>query len=240
MALVTTKAIVFNAIKFGDSSLIVKCFTEKEGVKSYLIRGVLKSKKGKLKVAYFQPLTQLVLTANHNTKGTLNSIKEASVTYHYQNIYANIVKQTMVLFLSEVLATIIKEEEENIALFSYLETAIIWLDTHTTIANFHLLFLLNLSHFLGFYPDISDQDKRGFHLLEGIFTNAMHQKEIIKNDELVQFKKLLGTNFDAIENVSFNKKERQTVLRVILQYFELHLGGFRTPKSLAILETVFS
>lgn len=240
MAIVTTKAIVFSAIKFGDSSLIVKCFTEKEGVKSYLLRGVLKSKKGALKAAYFQPLTQLLLTANHNTKGTLNSIKEASVTYHYKNIYANVVKQTMVLFLSEVLTTIIKEEEENTALFAYLETAFIWLDTHTTIANFHLLFLLNLSHFLGFYPDITNQHKRGFHLLEGNFTNEMHQKEIIKNNELIQFKKLLGTNFEAIENVSFNKKERQTVLHVILHYFELHLGSFRKPKSLAILETVFS
>ena len=67
MPTTTTKGIVLSALKYGDTSLIVKCFTEQDGVKSYLIRGVLKSKKGKLKPAYFQPLTQLLLTANHNT-----------------------------------------------------------------------------------------------------------------------------------------------------------------------------
>ena len=83
MAVVTTKAIVLSALKFGDSSLIVKCFTEEEGVKSYLIRGILKAKKGGLKAAYFQPLTQLTIVASHNNKGTLNSIKEVQVSYPY-------------------------------------------------------------------------------------------------------------------------------------------------------------
>ncbi|WP_369820293.1 recombination protein O N-terminal domain-containing protein [Tenacibaculum sp. SG-28] len=46
MAIVTTKALVFNAIKYSDSSLIVKCFTFEDGLRSYLIRGILKSKKG--------------------------------------------------------------------------------------------------------------------------------------------------------------------------------------------------
>ena len=53
---VSTKAIVLTAIKYGDSSLIVRCYTEQSGSKSYLLRGVLKSKKGKLRPAYFQPL----------------------------------------------------------------------------------------------------------------------------------------------------------------------------------------
>ncbi len=54
----TTKAIVLSAIKYGDSDLIVKCYTQL-GLKSYMLKGILKSKKGKLKVAYFQPLTHL-------------------------------------------------------------------------------------------------------------------------------------------------------------------------------------
>ena len=68
---VTTKAIVLSAIKYGDSDLIVKCYTEK-GIKSYLLKRILKAKRGKLKVSYFQPLTQLELVASHNEKGRLN------------------------------------------------------------------------------------------------------------------------------------------------------------------------
>ena len=128
MALLNTKAIVLSSIKYGETSLIVKCYTQEEGVKSYLIRGVLKPKKKGIKAAHFQPLTQLKIIANHNTKNTLNSIKEVHVIHPYKSIHTNIVKQSVVLFLSEVLANSIQEEEQNLALYEYLETAFIWLD----------------------------------------------------------------------------------------------------------------
>jgi DNA repair protein RecO (recombination protein O) len=240
MAVVTTKAIVLSSLKYSDSSLIVKCYTQEEGLKSYLIRGILKAKKGGLKVAYFQPLTQLNIVASHNNKGALNSIKEVQISNPYKTIYKDIIKQSVVMFLSEVLSYSIKEEEENSQLFDYLETGLIWLDLHDKIANFHLLFLLNLTRFLGFYPDLSEKDKLGFDLVEGNFTDITSQKNIIYGNNYYQFKKLLGINFDSIENVSFNKHERQVVLKIIIRYFELHLDGFKKPKSLQILETVFS
>ena len=240
MAVISTKAIVLSSLKYSDSSLIVKCYTFEEGAKSYLVRGILKAKKGGLKVAYFQPLNQLKMVVNHNNKGALNSIKEVHITYPYKSIYTNIVKQSIVLFLSEILSHCIQEEEENTALFDYLETAFIWLDVHDQIADFHLLFLLNLTRFLGFYPDISDSDRSGFNLLEGNFTNASYQKNVITGNDFYKFKKLLGIDFDDINKVFFNKKERQSLLKIIIQYFELHFDGFRTPKSLQILESVFN
>ena len=156
MAIVSTQAIVLSVLKYGDTSLIVKCLTKEDGVKSYMIRGVLKAKKSKLKPAYFQPLTQLNLTASHTHKNTLNSIKEVQVINPYKTIYTSIIKQSIVLFLSEVLSYVIREEEQNEDLYNYLEAGLIWLDTHDSIANFHLLFLLNLSSFLGFYPDTEE------------------------------------------------------------------------------------
>ena len=239
MPLVTTKAIVLYTIKYSDSSLIVKCYTEQEGLKSYLLKGILNSKKGKIKAAYFQPLTQLKIVANHNTKGNLNSLKEVNISYPYKTIYKDIIKQSVVIFLSEVLSNSIQEEEKNSQLFNYLETALTWLDLHQKIANFHILFLFNLTKFLGFYPDLSNNDKSGFNLFEGNFTNNVNDKNVISGYKFYQFKKLLGINFDAIENVSYNKEERQLVLQVILQFFKLHLGSFRDPKSLQVLETVF-
>jgi DNA repair protein RecO (recombination protein O) len=240
MPIANTKAIVLSSLKYGDSSLIVKCFTLNDGLKSYLIRGVLKSKKGKIKPAYFQPLSQLTIQANHNTKGKLNSIREVQVSTPYNSIYTSIIKQTIVLFLSEMLSNCIQEEEENTALYSYIETSLIWLDTHDKIANFHLLFLLNLTKFLGFYPDLTNKEASYFNIVEGNFTNTSLEKEVVYGEELVQFKKLFGTNFDTIETIKFSKRERQQILGVIIRYFELHLDGFRNPKSLGVLETVFS
>lgn len=240
MALLTTKAIVISVIKYSDTSLIVKLYTEADGLKSYMLKGILKSKKGKLKPAYFQPLTLLRITANHNSKGRLNTIREAHVEYPSTSIYKNVIKQSIVLFLSEVLSNSIQEEESNEYLYQYVEHAIYWLDNHDNVSNFHLLFLLNLTKFLGFYPDVSESNKNGFDLTEGVFTHITNANDTISGEKLVQFKRLLGIDFDRVENISFHKSERQLILQIIIRYFELHLDGFKKPKSLNILEAVFS
>jgi DNA repair protein RecO (recombination protein O) len=240
MAVVTTKAIVLGSLKYGDTSLIVKCYTEQEGIKSYIIKGVLKAKKGGIKAAYFQPLTQLTLVANHSTKSSLHTLKEVQILNPYKTIYRDIIKQSVVLFLSEVLSSSIQEEEKNEDFYNYLEAGLTWLDLHDKIANFHLLFLLNASRFLGFYPDTTESKFFGFDLLNGSFSESTANKDVISGNEFYQFKKLLGINFDSIEKVSFSKNERQLVLQTIIRYFELHLDGFRKPKSLQILEAVFN
>lgn len=236
---VSTKAIVISSLKYGDTSLIVNCYTESDGIKSYLLKGILKSRKGKLKPAYFQPLMQLKIVANHNNRGTLNSLKEVEILNFYEEMHTEIKKQSIAMFLAEVLNGSLKEEEGNSLLFQYLETSFLWLDSHDDIANFHLVFLLNLTKFLGFYPELVDKDASYFDLEEGTFTKYFSQT-CISGNELTQFKKVLGMNFDSISAIKFNSEERQLVLSVLIRYFELHLSGFRKPKSLTILKTVFS
>ena len=140
---VTTKAIVLTSLKYGDTSLIVKVFTASDGLKSYLLKGVLSSKKGKLKTAYFQPLSQLELVANHKNKGTLESIREVKVNYHYQTLHTDISKNAMTLFLAEVLSNSVHEEEKNESLFEFLEASFQWFDAHDSISNFHIYFLIS-------------------------------------------------------------------------------------------------
>ncbi|MCO4823097.1 MAG: recombination protein O N-terminal domain-containing protein, partial [Flavobacteriaceae bacterium] len=96
--LVSTKAIVLSKIRYKDNDLIVKCYTQHFGVKSYLLKNILKSKKGKLKMAYFQPLTLLDIEATHNTNRTLHYIKEVKLYNHYISIHTNILKSSISLF----------------------------------------------------------------------------------------------------------------------------------------------
>jgi len=237
---VTTKAIVFSALKYGDTSLIVKAFTASDGIKSYLLRGVLASKKGKLKTAYFQPLMQLEIVATHKNKGTLERISEVKVCYHYQTLHTQIVKNALTLFLAEMLGNSIFEEECNEDLFSFLEATLQWLDTHDDISNFHLYFLLLLTKYLGFYPDTSEVMLPYFDLLEGVFSSTLGLNPMLQGDNLTYFKKFLGTNFDTFHSIKMKKINRQQLLQSLILYFELHLQGFRKPKSLAILNEVFS
>lgn len=240
--LTKTKAIVLKATKFQDSSLIVKCYTE-SGIRSYFLKGILKSKskQNKSKIAYFQVFTLLNIVAKHNDKGNLNYIKEVSLYQPLHQIHTNIYKSTIVLFLAEVLNNVLIEEEENTMLFAYFENALIWLDTHDKTANFHLLFLLNLTKYLGFYPKTQGYESAlFFHLKEGIFTKTKPRESFIANKKLNLLKSLIGINFDALTKLEFNVKERQEILQILLTYFGLHLPEFRKPKSLSVLHTIFS
>ncbi|MBT8184754.1 MAG: DNA repair protein RecO [Eudoraea sp.] len=236
----TTKAIVFSSIKYGDTSLIVKAFTASSGLKTYLLKGVLTSKRAKLKPAYFQPLMQLELIVNHRNKGTMESIKEARVNFPYQSMHRDISKNALTLFLAEMLGNSIYEEEQNESLFNFLEAALQWLDTHDNVANFHLFFLLELTKYLGCYPESENREAVYFDLLEGEFTDQPTLNPHLSESKLVNFKAFLGINFDTIHTVKLGKKDRQELLQSLVMYFELHLHGFRKPRSLSILNDVFN
>lgn len=237
--LVTTKAIVISTIKYGDAGVIVKCFTASDGIKSYLLRGILKSKKGKLKIAYFQPLMQLEIVANHKNKGSLEYIKDVKSVYPYASIHTNIYKSAIVLFLSEILNYSIQEEEKNEALYEFIENALQWLDVHNEIANFHLLFLVQLTKYFGFYPETENIHKNYFDLLEGQFFDDITLNECITGETLTYFKQLLGTKFDAQNTIMLSSQRRNEILAIFIQYFKLHLQGFRQPKSMEVLHEVF-
>jgi len=236
---VTTEAIVLSSLKYGDTSLIVKAFTLSDGLKSYLLKGILTSKKGKLRAGLFQPLTKLEIVAFHKNKGTLESIREAKVGYHYQTLHTDIIKNSLVLFLAETLSISIQEEEENPGLFQYLEYSLHWLDHHGNINNFHLLFLLHLTKYLGFYPDTLNSNLPYFDLQEGCFLSSPSLNPLLEGDCLQNFKQILGINFDGIISIKLNNDQRQKLLKKLLLYFQLHLHEFRTPKSLAVLNAVF-
>lgn len=237
----TTPALVISSVKFGEADLIVKCFTKTEGIKSYILKGILKSKKGKFRAAYFQPLTLLEITANHKNKGTLEYLLDAKVSRAYKTLHSQVVKTSLVLFLSEILKQCIVEEEKNEKLFDFLEQAFLWLDENESIASFHILFLFKLSDFLGFYPDTSSMELPVFNLEEGVFQNDVSTIYCIQtNSENLLFKTLFGIKFDAIASRKLTKSQRKNLLDLLLLYYELHIQGFKKPKSLVVLNQIFN
>lgn len=237
---ITTKAIVLSKLKYRDNDLIVKCYTQKDGLVSYLLRGVFKTKKGQAKLAYFQLLSQLEIVTDYKSKRNLQYIKELKINYLYESLHTHVLKSAIVMFLAEVLSSSLQEEEQNDTLFHYIEAALQWLDAHDSFSNFHLLFLLNLSKHLGFYPDTTNQDAPYFDLSAGEFQSQKSSKYAISGENLMLLKQFLGTSFDALEEVRINSKQRQGFLSLVLLYFELHLGSFKKPKSLQIFNEVFN
>lgn len=236
--LVKTKAIVLSALKFQEKSLIVKCFTQTDGLKSYFVPNAFAAKKSNQKIAYFQPLTILEIEATHKNKGTLEHFKEIRLATPYNSVNTNIVKSTILIFLSEVLHHSIREEEKNELLFDFLESALIWLDNHDEMANFHLILMLEVTKFLGFYPDVSEMDFPFFDIVDGNFT-PLHGMNALPENESFLLKKLIELKFDSDQKL-FTASERQILLKTLLDYYAIHLDGFKKPKSLEVLKEVFS
>lgn len=236
--LVKTKAIVISSLKYQEKSLIVKCFTLSDGLKSYFVQSAFSSKKSNQKIAYFQPLTLLEIEANHKNKGTLEHFKEIKLSSAYQTINADIIKSTIVIFLSEMLHHSIQEEEKNENLFIFLESALLWLDNHDDTANFHLILLLEVTKFLGFYPDTTDIDNKHFEMKDGVFSPFLGTSCLTEHETHL-FKKLIDLKFDSNQKV-FAGIERQILLKILLDYYTIHLDGFKKPKSLEVLKEVFA
>jgi DNA repair protein RecO (recombination protein O) len=144
------------------------------------------------------------------------------------------------MFLSEILATVLKEEEQNFPLYDYLEVTLKWLDYQDEFSNFHLLFLLNLTQYLGFYPENTNSDAPYFNLSNGLFETQKSNMYSISGENLTLLKRLLGINFDELHTIKLSSKQRQSFLTMLLLYFELHLGSFKKLKSLQVFNQVFN
>ncbi len=236
--LVKTKAIVISSLKYQEKSLIVKCLTLSEGLKSYFVPNAFAAKKSNQKIAYFQPLTILEIEANHKNKGTLEHFKEIKLAHSYQTISSDILKSTIVMFLSEIIHHSIHEEEKNEPLFLFLESALLWLDAHEEVANFHLILVLEMTKFLGFYPDTTHKEYPYFEKNEGVYI-PVQSISCLSEHETHLFKRLLDLKFDSDQKI-FAGVERQTLLKILLSYYTIHLDGFKNPKSLEVLKEVFA
>lgn len=234
--IIKTRAIVINSIKYQDKSLIVKCLTLSDGIKSYFIRDAFSnSKKSNKKTAYFQPLSILEVEAKHNNKSALNHFSSIKPVV-YQSITSDIIKSSLVIFLSEILNAALKEEGRNEDLYLFLETALLWLDEHDKITNFHLITLLELTKFLGFYPRLSND--LFFELTEGVFSDFQTKTSLNQEDsELV--KSLLNLRLHSLEN-PFNNSQRRRLLEILIDFYSYHIDNFKKPNSLEIFREVFS
>ncbi|MFT6798928.1 MAG: DNA repair protein RecO (recombination protein O) [Nonlabens sp.] len=237
--LVKTPAIVLSAIKYSESDLIARLYTRELGTQSFILKGIRKSRKGKLRTSFFQPLTQLEIETQHKGKGTLEYIKEARVIFPYQNIHNDIVKSSMTLFFSEVLSQLLTEQQPDQDLFEYLSFVFQYLDQSDHVANLSIKILLDMTLFLGFQPDVTTSAATYFNMLNGNFDENGLQPHHLTDVESEQLKTFIGTNLDDLYKIKMNREQRNGLLNLVIEYFQIHLQSFKKPNSLSILKQLF-
>lgn len=234
--IVKTKAIVISAIRYQEKGLVVKCFTQSDGLKSYYVPNAFSTRKGAPKAAYFQPMTLLEIEASHKNKGTLESIGEIRIDYPYVTLYGDAVKSGILMFLSEMLHHSLHEGERNEPLFELLEAALHWLDHHEAVANFHLILLLEATKHLGFYPDMKHSGSH-FDVRDGFFRDGA-DAYTVNEEETMLLRRLASLRLDSDARM-FGVAERRVLLRILTDYYAYHIEGFRRPKSLDVLQELF-
>jgi len=235
-----TELIVLSRLRYGDTSLIVRAYTRELGLQSYLIKGVLKPKKTGLKPSYFQSLTRLNAVVTYSAKAQkLETIREAKPAATSNGFSADVLKSNVALFMAEVLSMLLSEEQEDQRLYSFLTDHIDQLETEAVGPDYLILFLLRLAHFMGCFPDKTYELSQVFDLSQGLFIKPQYALTPLSIEASELLHHYLGTKFDNHQRINASKATRQEVLEGLLRYFTFQIAGFKFPKSLEIIQSIF-
>ncbi|MBA3647350.1 MAG: DNA repair protein RecO [Chitinophagales bacterium] len=231
-----TRGIVFKTIKFSETSVVSKIYTERFGLQSYIVNGI-RSPKSKFKASLLQSLSLLDMEVYYRENRNLNRLKEFQFSHIFAVLPFDLLKSSIGLFMIEVLQKSIHEEEKNTSLFYFIYEKIKSLDQNTRIpSNFLIQFLIELSIYLGFFPNGKfSKETPYFDLSEGTFVTS-HQNNVALLDSSVT--KMLSAQILKTP-VVISSVQRKILLDTLLQYYQIHIPNFSRPKSLQILEEVF-
>ena len=235
------KGVVLHHVKYKESSAVVYMYTDLFGRQAYLVHSI-RGKKSRYPGNLLQSLTFLELEAYHKEGKELQRIRELRNYIPYRSIPYDMQKSSQAMFLGEVLYRVLREEEPNRELYEFLENSLQLLDvSDENPANFHLLFLVQLTRFLGFYPvDNYGEGRTGFDMRNGHYGDGpvLHPDHFdSRSSELLH--RMLGIGFGDIHKLSVNQEVRTQFLNDLMDYYRLHVHGLGKLKSLDILHEIF-
>lgn len=228
----SSKGIVINALKYGDSGFIVKIYTASHGLVPFLVQGV-HGKKAAIKPSMLQPLSLVEAVYYYKTTRQIQRLKELRCRPVLQLAHTNPVRSSMALFCAEVALKVLKTEEPDDALFNTLSSKVQQLDAEDCdVPYYPLRFLLDLSVPLGFPPAMGPGTY--FYLAEGVFSNItpVHGSQTLNEMRSSHLKSLLEGK-PGLKSI-----ERSQLLDDLLTYYAYHVQGFGEMKSLPIIKSI--
>lgn len=238
-----TLGIVLRTVKYKDTSFIADVFTEVAGRVSFVVK-MPRSRKSVVKPSLFQPLAIIELESDFKPNSSLYKVNEVKSAYPFASLPFDPYKSAIALFVAEFLGRALREEGENRSMFAYISHSIRWLDgCERDFANFHLVFMMRLSRFLGLLPNLADYHAGCcFDLQNGCFVPAppFQHSHFIKGAEAEALYQLMRMDYGTMYLFKMNRHERLRCLDLIVEYYRLHLPSFPELKSLEVLKELFA
>ncbi|MCD7962361.1 MAG: DNA repair protein RecO [Rikenellaceae bacterium] len=232
------KGIVLNSVKYGESGLILYLYTDLFGRQEYIVQGL--RSKGK-KNSFFQPLFILDFIGYEPRYGSMHKIKEISLSPPLTTIPFDIRKNTISLFIAELIYRMVREANCDAKLFEFIHDSIITLDnTNEGISNFHMWFLVNLTYFLGIYPGNNYCKDHYFDIIAGEFTkdvSSSHTYFNLEDSEILG--KFMNASVSEINDIKLSGLRRSNFLNSLFTFIGYHTDSINKIKSIDVLKEIF-
>lgn len=231
---------VLQQIRYGDTSLIVHIYTLNNGLQSYMVKGV-RGKSSQHRAALFQPMTFLSFVQQGKPKQNgLAYLKDVELAYAYQSIPFVMNKSAILIYLSELLSHTLTQQERNDELYDFVSQSVRWLDlVESGYANFPLVFTLELSRFLGFYPKANYKPQAFFDMMEGQFVPSQPvHPYCFGKEESAMLSRLLDCGIENLASVVMTGAQRNALLDGILTFMRLHAPVLKGLQSHEVLKEV--
>lgn len=241
MIMTRTKAIVLKTVKYGESSLIVDMLTEAMGRVSFMVK-LSASKKGKMRKHFFQPLHILEIDFDFRANASLQRIRDIRLSVPLCSLPFDHYKLSIALFVSEFVYHATRGEQTNLLLYKYVESSILWLDgVKDGFANFHLVFMIRVSRFIGFLPNTEEYHEGDyFDMVNGCFcVSVPSHGHYLQPAEASKIGLLMRLGYPTMHLCAMSREERNRCTEVILEYYRLHVPGFPELRSYPILKQLF-
>ncbi|MGZ3898988.1 MAG: DNA repair protein RecO [Bacteroidia bacterium] len=234
---VSDKAIVLQAIKYGDKKHIVKLFTRHNGLlTATCVLGSSPSSKIRSGVVLPLSLLEVELIAKQNKE--VQQLTEASCYYVNSTISSSISKLSIAQFMNEILLKSLKEQPPNVALYDFIEGCLCYLnESEEDPVNLHVYFLIEFTKYLGIEPSNNHSASSPyFDCRDGRFGTASLSFPMgLDKEDSSLFAAALNINClaEKLSNV-----QRKRLLSILVAYYQMHMPGFTNIKSLDVLHEV--
>lgn len=234
MATENTEGLVLEKIDYSESSIILKVFTQDDGLKSFIFKGAKnKKKKGNL----IFPLSFISIEYYKRKESDLSQVKSIDAAVIYKSIPFDPYKSSVVFFMIEVLLQTMKEQTHPQDIYTFLKNALQILDLKERVGPFPIKFLFELTRYLGFYPKVGEKP-RYFDLQESKFTPYQPSHPFFLSEEKTAILlRITKAGFDEAIVPSIPVAIRRELIHDLIDYYRIIIDGFKELKSLAILES---
>ena len=224
-----TRGIALSYIRYRETSIIARVYTEEFGLQSYIVNSVRTAKSKNNRIALFQPLTLLEMVVYYKNDRDLHRMSEVKTSHPFRSLPFEMAKSTIAMFVTEMLNKVLKEEAGSPPLFRFLIESVLFLEeARQNYENFHLAFLLKLSFFLGFGPENARE-----------FENQLRENSypFLPDDEMetalnIMLRQPLGSP------IKLARASRNDLLDALVAYYQIHLDSIGEVKSLPVLREV--